>query len=443
MVWPVPLPVASHLVLENAAVPVCLLAGDIAGAAPDGEGLARVDIALQDGRIARITAHGAQPAPPAAEKTSLAGIQVWPCFVDMHTHLDKAHTWPRAENPDGTFASALATAGADRTARWNAEDVAARMSFGLRTAYAHGTAAIRTHLDSISPQHRISWPLFATMREQWRGRIDLQGVSILLLEHLQGSAGDELADCVAAHGGILGGVVLPSATLAQQLDRVFDLAAARGLDLDFHADETGDASAAALRAIAQAKLRHRFDGKVVVGHCCSLAVQPAIEVERTLDLVAAAQLAIVSLPMCNLYLQDRTPGRTPRWRGVTLLHEMRARGIGVAVASDNCRDPFYGYGDHDMLEVFREAARIAHLDRPVGSWPTAVTRTPAAIMGPGSRGQLGVGAPADLVLFNARSYSELLSRPQSDRLVLRAGKAIDTTLPDYRELDHLMARAGS
>src|SRR5207248_2671746 len=79
--------------------------------------------------------------------------------------------------------------------------------------------------------------------------------------------------------------------------------------------------------------------------------------------VAEAGIAIVSLPMCNLFLQDRTPGRTPRWRGVALLHEIRARGIRVAIASDNCRDPFYGYGDHDMLEVFREAVRIAHLDR--------------------------------------------------------------------------------
>ena len=31
-----------------------------------------------------------------------------------------------------------------------------------------------------------------------------------------------------------------------------------------------------------------------------------------------------------------------------------------------------------------------------------------------------------------------MSRPQSDRVVLRAGAAIDTTLPDYRELDDLM-----
>ena len=46
--------------------------------------------------------------------------------------------------------------------------------------------------------------------------------------------------------------------------------------------------------------------------------------------------------------------------------------------------------------------------------------------------------PADLVLFRGRFYSELLTRPQTDRIVLRNGEAIDTTLPDYRELDDLL-----
>jgi cytosine deaminase len=31
--------------------------------------------------------------------------------------------------------------------------------------------------------------------------------------------------------------------------------------------------------------------------------------------------------------------------------------------------------------------------------------------------------------------SELVSRPQSDRVILRRGHAIDTSLPDYSELD--------
>jgi cytosine deaminase len=149
--------------------------------------------------------------------------------------------------------------------------------------------------------------------------------------------------------------------------------------------------------------------------------------------------------MCNMYLQDRVPPgepeRTPRWRGVTLVRELAAHGVPVAVASDNTRDPFYAYGDLDMVEVFREAVRILHLDHPLAGWARVVTRAPAEIIGRPDRGVIGAGAPADLVLFTARNFSELLSRPQSDRTVLRSGKAIDRTLPDYRELDDMMETA--
>ena len=245
-----------------------------------------------------------------------------------------------------------------------------------------------------------------------------------------------LADLVAAHGGVLGGVPYADESLPWFLDRVFTLAEQRGLDLDFHVDETNDPAAATLRAIAQTALSRRFPGRIVVGHCCSIAVQPPEDVDRTLDLVAEARLAVVSLPMCNIYLQDRTAGRTPRWRGVTLLHEMRARGIDVSVASDNCRDPFYAYGDHDLIEVYREATRIAHLDHPVGDWPAVVAARPGAVAG-FAAGRIREGAPADLLLFRARTFNELLARPQADRIVLRAGRAIDRTLPDYRELDSL------
>jgi cytosine/creatinine deaminase len=49
-----------------------------------------------------------------------------------------------------------------------------------------------------------------------------------------------------------------------------------------------------------------------------------------------------------------------------------------------------------------------------------------------------VGGPADFVLCKGRSWTELLSRPEANRIVVRDGKAISTTLPDYSELDHLM-----
>ena len=87
--------------------------------------------------------------------------------------------------------------------------------------------------------------------------------------------------------------------------------------------------------------------------------------------------------------------------------------------------------------MLTHSARIAHLDRPIGDWPRAITRTPANLMGLADTGRIGIGQPADLVLFKARSFNELFARPQGDRVVLRQGAAIDTTLPDYTELDHL------
>jgi cytosine deaminase len=420
--------------LHNATVPVALLTQRPPGVPVSADGLAVVDIEVRDGRVtAVIPAAGA-----SGDGIDLQRGQVWPCLLDVHTHLDKGHTWERAPNPDGTFAGALRTVAADRTAHWSTEDVRRRMDFGLRCSWAHGTKAIRTHLDSIGPQAAVSWPVFESLRKEWAGRIELQAVSLAPLQVFGTAEGRELADRVAAAEGILGAVAFVTPEIDTLLDRLLELAAERGLDVDLHCDESGDVGARALAHIARAVRRRHFRGRVVCGHCCSLAVQSPDVVEETLDLTAEAGISVISLPMCNLYLQDRVPGRTPRWRGVTLLHEFAARGIAVAVASDNCRDAFYGFGDHDALEVFREATRICHLDRPYGDWPRAVTTTPADLMGLTGAGRIGPGLPADLVLFEGRTWSELLSRPQTNRVVLRNGQAIERRLPDYRELDDLL-----
>ena len=55
---------------------------------------------------------------------------VWPCFVDVHTHLDKGHIWERSPNRDGTFDTALSTVLRDSTEYWREEDVYQRMEFG-------------------------------------------------------------------------------------------------------------------------------------------------------------------------------------------------------------------------------------------------------------------------------------------------------------------------
>ncbi len=429
------LPAADRYVLRNATLPAVAVDGF---AGPLGrEGLIDADIVIASGKIEAILPAGTAPRDlPAAD---LDGGMAWPCFTDMHTHLDKGHIWDRRPNPTGDFFGALDAVRTDREACWSAADVRTRMEFSLKTAYAHGTGLIRTHLDSLPPQHRISFEVFSELRDAWKDRIALQAVALFPLDMITDEAffGD-LTDVVASHGGLLGGVTYLMPDLEAHLDKLFRTASERGLDIDLHVDETQDHEVLTLKTIAEAKIRNGFEGAVTVGHCCSLARQNDDLAKATIDVVAKAGLSVVSLPMCNMYLQDRAPNRTPRYRGVTLFHELAAAGIATAISSDNTRDPFYAYGDLDPVEVFREGVRILHLDHPLDEAARVVTRTPADILGRADHGRIAAGLPADLVLFSARRWSEFLSRPQADRIVVRNGKGIDRSLPDYRDLDPLM-----
>lgn len=449
------LPSAPRYALRRVTLPASLVDGRNASSRLPRAGLAEddlvhADLVVADGRIEAVEPPGRVPAELGPD---LGESMVLPCMLDAHTHLDKGHIWPRQRNPDGTHGGASKATGEDRSAHWSASDVRARMEFGLATAYAKGVVAIRTHLDSLRPQAAISFGVFAKVRDEWAGRIDLQASSIAPLDIFLTDEGRELADIVAAAGGNLGCFTRFRAQQGESMAADFDramtglltLAAERGLNVDLHVDEATDPNARSLRRIAELALKVGFKGRILCGHCCALALQTDEYIASTLALCREAGIDIVSLPIVNMYLQDRRMGadgqrRTPHWRGVTTLHEAKAAGLRVAVAGDNCRDPFHAYGDHDMLDTFTQSVRIAHLDHPLGDWITAATSQPADIMGLPQRGRLHVGSGADLMVLKARDYSEMLSRPQFDRVVVRGGRVIDTNPPDYRLLDEVVGR---
>jgi cytosine/creatinine deaminase len=434
-------PTESRYWLADARVPVCMVFGaSTFSAPPNSEGVAKTDLLIEDGKLARIEMAGPERNDDVP-RVDLGGRQVWPMLIDIHTHLDKGHSVDRSPNSDGTFHNARLGAIADRV-HWTVPDLRRRMDFGLRCAHAHGVSAIRTHIDTYQETIERNWQAVREMRDAWRGKLDLQAVSLCPIGLLQDEFGDRVAAMVAKSQGLLGGVTRAAvgdhgATLDNidaLLDRLFALAIRHDLDIDLHVDETHDPSSATLPHVARAALRNGYKGRVVCGHCCSLANQPEDVIDRTLDLLAEAEIAVVTLPTVNMYLQDRTTGRTPRWRGVTVIHEMRKRGIRVAAAGDNCRDSFYAYGDHDVLDTFRQAVRIAHLDHPLAGAPALVSVNPAAIGKLADHGRIAVGAPARLIVLNARTINEIVCRPQSDRVVIDRGEVLRARPLDYSEL---------
>ena len=366
--------------------------GEGAGLSPARDGLEAGSLLIEAGKIARIVAG---PAPlDGVPRLAGGGRLVLPRLVDIHTHLDKGHVFHRAPNPDGTFFGARETVGKDREANWNADDVRTRMDFALRSALHHGTGAIRTHLDSIGKQTGISWPVFDEMRREWKGRIALQATCLMPVVNVIDNP-DEFRAIVGTlrrYGGILGAVTFlgeaPDTKLDAALHRMIEVAKVEGFDLDFHVDESNSPDARSLEVIADALIRHKFTGKALAGHCCSLALMSDVDRARVMAKLAEAGLNVVSLPMCNLYLQDRQAGITPRWRGVAPLHELDAAGVSTMVSSDNTRDPFYAYGDLDGVEVFREATRILHFDHSARPWLETLTKRPAAQMGLEKHGRI-------------------------------------------------------
>jgi cytosine deaminase len=430
------------LLIREARIPIAFLPAGLIPPTFDAiEPTLLCDLRIQGDKIASVTASlpGATAAALGLPMIDVAGAVLLPALVDAHTHLDKAHTWFRAPNRSGTFGEALEVLFRDK-ANWTEADLRRRAEFSLRCAWAHGTSVVRTHLDTWLPHGEVSHVVLAELREAWKGRVEVQTVPLCGGDTYMTAAGEEAADLALRYGAsALGGFLQMSPTLPAQVDRLLAIAKERRVGIDLHVDENGNPAAEVLRAVADGVLRNAFPFPVVCGHCCSLAVQAPERQRETIARVKKAGIGIISLPLCNLYLQDRRAPdafpRTPSWRGLTLVQDLLDAGVPVACASDNVRDAFFAYGDFDMLEVYAASVRLAHLDNRMNDSIKVVSSTAAALVGRPEWGKIEPGSPARLVITAAHSFSELLSRPSLPRRRVDGEQVHTPMAPSYRELE--------
>ncbi len=223
---------------------------------PDFEGLVRLDIEIRDGRIARLAPRGSAPAGAV----DLKGGLVWPGFVDIHTHLDKGHIWPRSPNPDGSFLGAASTT-LERPRGPLVGGRCARSAWSSACAAPSRRAPSPSARTSTARRRRPTSPgrCMAALRDRLGGprrtpggKPDADG----LLRRAAGRApGRRRRRCRAASSARSPAERRRSRRLAARILRsrssdIFRLAIERGLDLDLHVDESGDTGAQALIEIA-------------------------------------------------------------------------------------------------------------------------------------------------------------------------------------------------
>ena len=369
----------------------------------------RWDMDIAGGRIARLR----------RSQTDGGGVVI-PLTVDVHTHLDKTFTASRMPTRATSLFHAIDIMEADAVA-WDAADIRRRAQDALSRAHQHGTAAMRSHVDWYTTTPPLAWSILKELARDWQGQVDLQLASLTPLD-LVSEIGVAVAREVRATSGTLGAFVYRNDGLAEKIAHVFDLADRHDLCLDFHVDEGLDPEAAGIDTIVAETARRGMVGRVLCGHACSLSVRDSDEVRRTLDAMAAARVGLVVLPAANSYLQDASPGRTPRLRGLAPLQEARAAGVDVMIASDNVRDGFYPYGDYDLIDIFRLAVVAGHLGPD--DWLDATTDIPARWIGRAR--DLAEGASADFIRCDASDLSDVICRTRTRREVWRGG----AILPD-------------
>jgi cytosine deaminase len=406
------------------------------------------DVLVEGGRIAAVRdSQDPFGAEAAGRSTDLGGLLVFPGLLEVHTHLDKCHTWDRAPGMHGDFWESAEVLAGD-SVHWGEDDVYRRADFGLRSAWAHGTVALRTHIDTGRRVGAGAHAALERLRSEWRGRIEVQTVSLFRFAEFMEDGASHIVELTARRGATaMGGFPQPGPDLPRELDNVMAAARELGIGLDLHVDESDLVHAECLRATAEAVLRNRFPHPVACGHNCSLSVQAPERARETIALVKEAGLGIISLPLTNLHLQGRLrrpappgapfgPPRTPQWRGLTLLHEFIEAGVTVACGGDNVRDAFIGWGDFDLVEVYVQSVRLAHLDTRLAFSPTVVTTGAARIMGLPGYGLIAPGSPADMIVFSARKLYSLLARPSTPRRLIHGEEFREASLPGYDEQEH-------
>lgn len=407
-------------ILTDVTVPAALVSGFPGEMldAPAQDGLIRTTIGWENGRFCPIAELEGMP------RLDASGMAALPLLAESHVHLDKTRTIGKTGFADGSLMGAIHLV-SKHMETCGFDDFLARMTTAAEEACARGVRALRTHIDTFKlPNDVPAWRAAQDLRSEIAPRMTLQFVTLSGITRAQADDFDLYCKQIADTDGIMGAFVPPGAVDPALLDTFLSAAERFGLNVDFHIDEGLEVDVCNVVTLAESIKRTNYSGRVIAGHCCALAMLSEAKRDAALDLIAASGMAVVSLPQTNLFLQDRTAGCTPQLRGLTLIHELRARGVPVAIGTDNVGDAFFPFGDYDLLNLFGNSIASGHLNDNLGEWLRAITDVPARAMGITDTGRIEPGQNADLMLLPAQDWISILDTKFDQRQIIRGGETL-------------------
>ncbi len=386
------------------------------GTLPGGE---QADIAISGDRIVAVE-HGI--AAEAGRVVDASGCLVSPPFVDPHFHMDATLSYgiPRI-NASGTLLEGIALWGELKPLLTH-EAVTERALAYCDWAVSMGLLAIRTHVD-VCDDRLLAVEALLEVKKTVAPYIDLQLVAFPQDGYFRDPTARENTIRALDMGvDVVGGIPHFERTMEdgrRSVTELCEIAAARGLRVDLHCDETDDPLSRHVEQLAYETQRLGLQGRVNGSHLTSMHSMDNYYVSKLLPLMAEAQVSAIPNPLINIVLQGRHD-TYPKRRGMTRVPEMLKAGIRVGFGQDCVLDPWYSLGTADMLDVAFMGLHVAQMTSPqdMRRCFDMVTKESAAIMGLDGYG-LEPGCTASLVVLDAGNPVEAI-RLRAERLCVVA-----------------------
>jgi cytosine deaminase len=367
--------------------------------------LQSTDIGVEGGLIAVIEPGFVCDAP----EHDAGGKLVCGGLIETHIHLDKAGIIGRCSICAGTLAEAVSETAKAKSA-FTEEDVYERASLVLEKAILNGTTRLRTFVEVDPRAGYRSLDAITRLKADYADAIEVE-ICAFAQEGLTNEPATEamLETALQSGADLVGGCPYTDPQPVEHIRRIFDLGERFGVPVDFHLDFHLDPRSSDLPEIIAQTMTRRYEGRVSIGHVTNLSAATSEELEALGKSLANAGIAVTALPATDLFLMGRKFDRLIP-RGVAPIHRLAAYGVVTTLSTNNVLNPFTPFGDVSLMRMANLYANIAQIGAPaeLAGIFGMITVMAAKLVGKG-RKSLEVGAPADLVIFDACSSADAVA----------------------------------
>lgn len=360
---------------------------------------------VDDGVIESIVPSGGVVSSKSSQTLDAGGLLYLPTMKDHHLHLDKhflGESW-KSLQPFHNLVEQLAF---EKKLLSQTSTTAGEKAIRLIELLLHqGTTAIRTHVD-VDPDIGLSHlERILEVREQYRGRMDIEIVAFPQQGLLRSNSVSLMKDALRAGADLVGGV--DPAGLDRQVDRsleaMFELSAEFNSGVDLHLHDPGHLGLYTIERFAELTKQAGKEGRTVVSHAYCLG-----EVSEAASLQLAHKLNDAGV---GIHTSVPIDHEMPR------IDQLLQAGVKVGVGCDNILDAWSPFGNGDLLA---RASRLAEKFK----WRTddELMRVYPLI----SSGALvpKVGDRADFMLVNAKNAMHAVAAAPKREAVFSGGKLV-------------------